>query len=446
MASKVILKKQKDVENEGHLAIQHFHFGKKKVVSLGLKIKVTHFDDYFNTEHQRFDRTTVIDYQKFNRVIKAKIDDLTCFGHVGDKSYKAPSFIEYFQKNIDIQTNPSTINTRKSVLNKINEFSIKKKYKDIPFAIIDFYFITELKNFIRSINGGATTKTYMEIVKSVLNRAKKDLLYIEKYNYFEDLDYKICEIDNSALTKEELQGLLSFQSDKNTYFLDMFMIAIFLHGVRASDLFFLRNGDFKVEGIFYRSKKTNKKMAVRYDDKLVTLLCKITGVKSANETNQMNVTIESIISDTPNNTDKNERYGATKRLVKYIDSMPKKDFFFKALLDREPILKGYNKNFEMTKEQHQAYTRLVVFYNSKLKKVVEEYEYANQYKIAKMTSHSSRYTFANLCLEVEHPDVNAISRALGHSSLKTTMDYFNKNFGKERVEKLAIQFNSEFDL
>lgn len=115
-------------------------------------------------------------------------------------------------------------------------------------------------------------------------------------------------------------------------------------------------------------------------------------------------------------------------------------------MDKESVLKGYNKDFEMTTDQHKAYTRQVVYYNSRLKKVVKEYEIANQYKIAKMTSHSSRYTFANLCLEVEHPDVNAISRALGHSSLKTTMDYFNKNFGKERVEKLAMQFNSEFDL
>jgi integrase len=445
MASKVILKKQKASDLEGHLAIQHFHFNKKKIVSLKIKMSEEHFRAHFSDTRQGFERTTIIDYAAINRAIKNKIGDLSCFGVI-EGSDREASFIDYFKKNINIQTNPATISVRNSVLNKIEEFKEKKKYKDIPFAIIDYYFIVELKNFIRSINGGTTTKAYMDVVKSVLNRAKKDLLYIERYNYFEGLDYKIYEEDNSALPKVVVQDLLGFHSDKNSYELNMFLIAIFLHGIRASDLFFLRNENFKNEGIVYRTKKTNKKMSVGYDDKLVTLLCKVTGVKSANETHSTNVTIDSIISDSPNNTDKNRKYGATNRLIEYIDSLPKKDFFFKTLMDKEPILKNYDKNFEMTKEQHKAYTRLVVYYNSKLKKVVKEFEIANQYKIPKITSHSSRYTFANLCLEVEHPDVNAISNALGHSSLKTTIDYFNKNFGKERVEKLAIQFNSEFDL
>lgn len=445
MASKVILKKQKASDLEGHLAIQHFHFNKKKIVSLKIKMSEQHFLAYFNEFRQGFDRTTIVDYAAINKVIKNKIGDLSCFG-VMEGSHNTTSFIDYFKKNIDIQTNPATISVRNSVLHKIEGFREKKKYKDIPFHTIDYYFIVELKNYIRSINGGTTTKAYMDVVKSVLNRAKKDLLYIERYNYFDGLDYKIYEEDNSALTKDVVQKLLVFKSEKNNYELNMFLIAIFLHGVRASDLFFLRNENFKKEAIVYRTKKTNKKMSVGYDDKLVTLLCKVAGVKSANETHSTNVTIDSIISDTPNNTDKNRKYGTTTRLVEHIDSLPKKDFFFKTLMDKEPVLKNYDKNFEMTKEQHKAYTRLIVYYNSKLKNVVKEFEVTSQFKIAKMTSHSSRYTFANLCLEVDHPDVNAISNALGHSSLKTTIDYFNKNFGKERVEKLAIQFNSEFDL
>jgi hypothetical protein len=38
MASKVILKKQNEVDIDGHLAIQHFHFDKKKFVSLKIKM------------------------------------------------------------------------------------------------------------------------------------------------------------------------------------------------------------------------------------------------------------------------------------------------------------------------------------------------------------------------------------------------------------------------
>ncbi|TDE01508.1 phage integrase SAM-like domain-containing protein [Flavobacterium sandaracinum] len=445
MASKVILKKQKATDVEGHLAIQHMHFNKKKIVSLQIKMNEEHFVNHFNAFHQRFDRTTIVDYVEINKVIREKIDDLSCFGVVKGETGKEESFLTYFQKNINIHTNPSTINVRNSVLKKLQAFQKKKAYEDISFAMIDYYFIVELKNFIRHSATGTTTKTYMEVVKAVLNLAKRDLLYIEKYDYFEKLEYKIYQKDNSALTKDEVQRLLSFQLENYSYEMNMFLIAIFLHGVRASDLFLMRNENFRKEGIVYMSKKTGKKMAVSYADKLVTLLCATTGVKSANETNTTNVNIERVISDTPNNTDKNQRYGNTQRLIEHIDSLPKKDYFFKNLMDKEPILQNYDKNYEMTNDQHQAYTRLIVAYNYKLKQVLRKFESETQYKISKITSHTSRYTFANLCLEVDKPDINAISRALGHSSLKTTMDYFNKNFGKERVKDLAVQFNSQFD-
>lgn len=451
MASKVIVKKQKASDLLGHLAIRHMHFNRKKTVSLGIKISEQHYDDHFNQTHQRFDKTTVLDYITINNVIKSKIDDLSCFGLVDEvkenvEEGKHASFIEYFKKNTRIKTNPSTVNVRNSVFNKIEGFREMKGLKDISFNIIDYYLITELKNFIRITSAGSTTKAYMDVIKSVLNRAKRDMLYSEKYNYFEDLDYNIHDEDNSALTKDEVQRLIAFQSEINSYELNMFLIAIFLHGIRASDLFFLRHKDFGKEAIVYKTKKTGKKMSVRYDEKLVTLLCKVKNIKNANETNLFDVTLDNLISEQPNKNEHNKKYGITSKLVEHINSLPKKDFLFKTLMDKEPILMDYDKNFEMTKAQHEAYIRLLVYYNSKLKKVAKSYEVVSQYNIAKITSHTSRYTFANLCLDVKNPDINAISRALGHSSLKTTMDYFNKNFGENRVEKLAKQFNSEFEL
>lgn len=436
MASKVILKKQKKDDIDGHLAIQHLHHNKKKIVSLQIKINEEHFKNYFNTVHQRFDRTTIIKYEEFNRVIKKNIDDLSCFGLV-DISVST-SFIDYFTKEITLQTNPSTISVRNSVLKKIEEFKAKKGYEDIPFSIIDHDFIVELKNHIRLDNIGTTTRAYMNVVKAVLNKAKLESKYVEKFNYFKGLKYRIIEKTNSALSKEEVQILLNVDADPNIYELRMFLIGIFMHGIRASDLFLLRNEDFKKDKIEYYSKKNNKKMVVRYDDKLVTLLCNIIGVASANESNSMNVTIDLIIDDFEAQKQKNKKYGATKRFIDYVASLPKKDFFFKDFMAREPLLHKYNKNFEMTDEQHCAHIRLVVHYDYILGKIAKRCE------INKITSHTSRYTFANLSLDVENPDVHAISKALGHSNMQTTINYFNKNFGKERVEKLGKEFNSEF--
>jgi hypothetical protein len=67
---------------DGHLVIQHFHFGKKKIISLKKKISEEHYLKYFEPEFQRFRRTSVVDYEAFNRLIKKNIDDLSCFGVV----------------------------------------------------------------------------------------------------------------------------------------------------------------------------------------------------------------------------------------------------------------------------------------------------------------------------------------------------------------------------
>ena len=438
MGSKVILKKQKASENEGHLAIQHFHFNKKKIISLKERISVEDFVTHFNPIKNRFNRTTMIDYKKFNNLIKLNINNLNCFGVSTTKN--STSFIDYFDKEIDIQSNQKSLGVRKSILKIIKNFKTHKKLEDISFEIIDYYFIKELKNFIRLTHEGSTTKAYMDVIKTVLNRAKKDLLYIEKYNYFEGIDYRITYSNNSALTKDEVQKLLNVEDDKYIYVLRMFLIGIFLNGLRVSDLLFLKNEDFGKDNITYHTKKKNKKMSIRYGDKLVTLLMFISDIPTLSKTNNINLTIDKIIDDVEAQNNKNEKYGATQRLISHIQSLPKKDLFFKEFVEREPVLLKYNKRFEMNELENKAYNRLVAHYGYILKKIAKKYD------IAKITSHTSRYTFATLSLGVEHPDVNAISSALGHRSLTTTMDYFNKNFGKERVDKLTRDFNSEFIL
>jgi integrase len=438
MASKVILKKQNSMEVSGHLAIQHFQYNRKKVISLKQKMTVDEFTLYFNPDKNRFERTTLIDYKKYNKLIKENINDLKWLGVVDTTD--TTSFIEYFKMEIDLQTNLSTISVRKSVLKKVEEYKTIKKLKDIPFNIIDHKFILGLKNHIRVSNVGTTTRSYMNVIKAILNKAKLEGKYFEKFNYFKGLKYGIIEKSNSALSKNELHQLLNIETDPNICELRMFLIGVFMHGLRASDLFLLRNENFKKDKIEYYSKKNDKKMTVAYDDTLVTLLCNVTGIASAHESNSLNVAIDLIIDDVVAQKEKNVKYGATKRFIDHVTSLPKKNFFFKVFMSKEPSLDKYDKNFEMTKLQYNAHIRLVVHYGYILSKI------AQRYQIDKMTSHTSRYTFANLALDGPNPDVPTISKALGHSNLQTTIDYFNKNFGKDRVENLAKEFNSEFFL
>jgi integrase len=440
MASKVILKKQQSSDQVGHLAIQHLHFNQKKIVSLKIKMGQKHYDDYFNETHQRFDRTSVIDYAGINSIIKVKIDDLSCFGLAPTDGVKETSFIKYFEKISNTKTNYSTKGVRNSVLKKLADFMKIKGYNDISFQIIDFFFINELKNFIRSTCNGKTTKTYMDVVKSVLNHAKKDLLYIELYDYFEKMEFGIIHRKNSALTKFELQRLLGVKDDVNQYYLNMFLTAIFLHGIRVSDLLLMTNAMFTNTGVEYFQLKTGNFMKVNYDDKLVTMLLKIADLPLVTETNFLYTEIDEITQVKSRINSKNLLYGGQTSLLNHVRSLKQNDYFFKKIMDREPILANYNKEQPFTELQHKAYVRLVVHFNYILKKI------AKRYLLQNITSHTGRYTFANISLDFPSSSISATGAALGHSSVKTTIEYFNRAFDDARIVNLGQEFNDGFDL
>jgi integrase len=85
----------------------------------------------------------------------------------------------------------------------------------------------------------------MNVVKAVLNKAKLESKFVEKFNCFKGLKYRIVEKTNSAVSKKQVQLLLDVETDLDIYKLRMFLIGIFMHGIRTSDLLLLRNEDFK---------------------------------------------------------------------------------------------------------------------------------------------------------------------------------------------------------
>lgn len=440
MTSRVIFKKQKASDDFGHVAIQYFDGkGNKKVISLKIKILETYWDKNFNLLKQKFDRSNQSPtyHLAINDAIKAKINETTAFQLVTEQNV---SFIKFFEGRIKFKRNVSTISVRNSVLKKLIGFKIYLKLRDIPFSIIDEDFLKEFTGYILDTkNSGTTAKAYLAVIKTVLNEAKKKQLYVENYNYFKDLDFEIIEGSNSALTMSQVQSLLDIpSSDKNFFYIQMFLASIFLHGIRVSDLLLMKNSNFKNDLIVYKSKKTGIKMEVEYDDKLVTILSRLYGFDLS--INLLLTDIDKVLDNEENINNKNTIYGGTERLINHIQSLNKNDFMLKSYLGTEPALLNYNKAQQMTNDQYKAYIRLVNKYSSKLKIV------AKNLKIDSISSHSARYTFANINLSTPKPDLLAVSRALGHKNLQTTQIYFNKNFGGENVVAVVKNFNDKFKL
>ena len=85
-------------------------------------------------------------------------------------------------------------------------------------------------------------------------------------------------------------------------------------------------------------------MKVKYDDKLVTMLLKIVGLPLVTETDFLYTEIDEITQVKERINTKNALYGGTTRLLNHIRTLPQNYYFFKSIMDREPILANYNKD------------------------------------------------------------------------------------------------------
>lgn len=435
----IILKKQRAADNYGSVAIQFFDGkGMKKVRSLKIPMSEAEFYANYSKSHKKFAEKKGNPYKVINaKIEEAKILYSKSINSVGIRT----SLIQAIETDISLQANMNTINVRQSTLQKVKDFLASKNMNDIKLAEIDNAFIVGFAKFVRESSKGSTTKTYCNVLKTILNHEKEEGNYVEKYNYFKKIDYKIQLQLNSALTLDQVQTLLYVKNyDKNYEVIQMFLFAIFMHGIRFSDLIFLKIENFKTDRISYHMMKTNSLMSVRYDDKLVNLLARILNIELYSDNATLNMTIDFINDNYTNLNNRNQLYQGRERLLQHLTSMNQGDFLFSKFLAHESSLVAYDKRYPMTKDQNMAYKRLIVKYIQILKKI------AKDYKIDQIASHTARYTFANLNLDSPNPDLLAVSRALGHKNIQTTQMYFNKNFGAKNVERMAGNFNDNFQM
>lgn len=453
MTSKVILKKKNKSDLFGYLGIRYFNGrGEKKVLSLGERIEENDFDIFFDSEFNLFKKTTKIDYKLLNNKINEKINDFTIFDTKNPKK-TTQSFLTYYRNYLELIPNPQTKDSYSVGLKKLEEFKTHKKYNDILFSQIDNIFVIELKNYFLSKLSPNTTKQYLNIIKTILNISKRDGLYSERFNYFSKLNIPTTYSNKKILSEKDIQTLReitpytkeSDYKEKNKYYetRNMLLFSMLCSGLRVSDLFLIRNKDFKNDHIEIITKKTSLSMRIPYNDKLIGLLLDIYNLYDMTlpmGTGYRGIPLYGDEYKEVRKT-KNKTYNL-KHLLEHIKTLPEKDFLFKDFMSLEPSLNKYNKIKEMTKEQNSSINRLRGIYNYWLKEMIKHYDF----DIEQISSHTGRYSWTNLLLSIEGVNLVQIQRSLGHKRLSTTESYIEKNFGLDKMETIGNKLSDKLEI
>jgi integrase len=448
MTITVIAKKKKKSDNFVYVSVRYFNGnGKKKVISLGHKIKEIDFNDYYSPDFRAFAPNKLFNYKLLNKLITEKINDTTIFDVAPTPtpiptSTNEKSFIDFTEKYLKIIPNKNTRDSYSAGLTKIKEFGEFKGHDDILFVQIDSFFVIEFKNFLLTKVTPNTARQYLTVVKTILNYAKREGLYTEKYNYFSKLNIPISYSNKKILSENDIKTLLSKNKfDKYFYTRNMLLLSLLCSGLRVSDLFLLKNKDFKENYIEILTKKTSLNMRIPYNDKLIGLVVDIYDITDL--TLPMGHGYYGAI-ETLDNLDllksKNNTYNK-KHLMRHIATLPPEDYLFKDFMSKEKTLVGYDKLKDETDEQHEALTRLRSTYNYSLKCLNKYYNL----DIEILSSHSGRYSWTNLLLNIDSVNLVDIKRSLGHKKLSTTENYIERNFGLEKMENLGKKLSDLFN-
>ena len=421
MKSSVIFQKKRKGDEEGYLYIRYFNgSGKKKLVSLNQKISESHFEKFFYKDLNQFKKTSQINYEEINSKISSRIKDFSIFEV---KKNTETSFLSYFRDYTSLHNNPSTKKNYNSVLKKLENYQSIKQKEDILFTDIDYSFVMDFKNYLLETLSVNSTKQYINVIKTILNLSKNEGLYSPKFNYFAKLNLKATYNNKKILEQSDIETLLDiplYQDFDNTIesplyeTRNMLLTSIFCSGIRVSDLLLMRKGDLKETHIEIFTKKTSDYLKVPYNDQLLSILFD---------------TYAFYNTDTLKYNSKSLKY----EFFDFIKNVNDNDFVFNDFLSSEPVLYNYNKEKEMTTDQFDAINRLRVKYNNNLSKL------KNLYKldIVEISSHTGRYSWTNILLNIEGVNLLDISRSLTHKNIGTTESYIERNHGLDRMKNIG---------
>lgn len=258
--------------------------------------------------------------------------------------------------------------------------------KDVQFSDIDIMFLNKFEEHLKAKGKGANTiYLYLRTLRSIMNKAIKELVCSEKYYPFKNFSlarYSNIKTEKRAITKEDIKKIeaLILDNDDEILARDIFLFSYYCRGMNFTDICFLKWGNIENNRLFYTRQKTKELFNIGLLDPAQRILARY----------------------------KTETFdGKDSHVFPILFSH---HITAKTIYNRkEKILKVVNKN---------------------LKGIASKAEIT-----ANLTTYVARHSYATI-LKISGISTSVISQAMGHDSERTTQVYL-ESFGNKILDEAS---------
>lgn len=288
-------------------------------------------------------------------------------------------FIAFFRERIATYKNGSTKATVERVCNKLEQFM---KGKTLFFAEIDHSFLEKFENHLRKNlnNQDNTVHHNIRTLKAIYNQALVQKRY-EPNGISPFFGYKLTKgkTSRNKLQLDEIELIENYELPEGTniyHAKNFFLLSFYLMGVRASSMIKMKWSNIVGNRCIYTAAKGEKAMDIIIHKKAISIL----------------------------------------------------EYYRKANLNKSEYIFPFLKKGEIIDLQNPEHAKkieaLTSLINNNLEKIRERLGITKR-----ITTHVARHSFAYNARKISGNDIYAVQKALGHSSISVTENYF----GSEEV-------------
>lgn len=222
------------------------------------------------------------DIERLNRIIKKldesprpyTADDVVEEYDNYSRSYSLFNYVESLITTLKHRNRIRTAETYQATLNSLRKFfgeSSRINTSDIMLDCISPEVVEDYEAFLRDKGlVPNTTSFYMRIFRAIYNRAVDDGI-LERKNPFKHVYTGVEKTMKRALSLDSIRTIKSLDLPVRSsldYARDMFLMSFYLRGMSFVDMAFLRKTDLSQGYIYYRRRKTEQPLTIKWTDEM----------------------------------------------------------------------------------------------------------------------------------------------------------------------------------
>lgn len=297
------------------------------------------------------------------------------------------NFFEFAEKIVKEMQNSGSQRVYSSVLSKLREYQSDLDFLDISRSFLINY---ERWLFEEKGNNKNTIHKNLTTIRTIYYEAARREVFEPSKNPWLAMKINKVKSNRSQLTIEEIKVLEGLELEKDSQLFharNIFLLQFYAYGTRIADMLLMKWVHLKDNRLEFLANKTGKKHAVKLPIEAILIL---------------------------------EYYKERRKSIT--------DYIFPYLK-----FKQWDSHLLFRKDIESKTSQV----NNNLKKMAV---LANINK--RISTHVARHSFAEIARQKTKNDIWAISKALGHSNISITENYFGQNSERENDSLSDIVFKS----